>query len=131
MTIAIDDVCTDAHLAEEIGGAGMLAELIPDEWDNSAEQARQKTLNDVLAELAARRPPVYETDLYDVTELNRVVRYGALVRLYRFAMTGPDDVFASHHKEFTKLYSSALANLNPTTPSGAVAAPLGIAMHRR
>lgn len=131
MTIAIADVCVDSDLADEIGGAPQLAELIPDEWDGSAETARQQALDDVLAELASRRPPVFESSLADVTELNRAVLYGALMRLYRFAKTSGDDIFASHHKEFSKLYSSAIANLNPTITTGEAAAPHSIAFHRR
>ena len=131
MTIAIADVCTDGDLADEIGGPAQLAELIPDDWDGSAEQARQKALNDVLAALASRKPPIFSSSLYDVTELNRPVVYGALTRLYRFAKTSPDDIFASHHKEFSKLYASTLAGLNPTLITGEQAAPLSVAFHRR
>lgn len=131
MAIDIDDVCTHDQLADEVGGAAVLAELLPDEWASDSAKARQASLDRVLSALARRTPPIREEDLRDVTELRRAVLMGAAEHVYRMGMHAPDDAFGTRQKVYERDFWGELNGLNPTLSDGAQGAVMSIGFFRR
>ena len=130
MTIDIETVATDGDLENEIGGPDALRNLRTELARSST--ARRLALADVLLSLKFRTPPILESDIADPTELNQVVVYGALAKLYLQNVTTGDaeDVNFAKHKLYEKQYSSRLYALRPTVPVSLRSAPGGIAFHR-
>lgn len=118
MTISLESVCTDTDLANEIGGAENLENLLARSQGGSSELARQAALDDVIRTLRRRSPPIYDSDLSDPTELRAAVTYGALMRLYRQAMTTPDSIFAAHAKTYASQFEDEVDGLSPTVGGG-------------
>lgn len=107
MTIAVDDVCTDAQMANLLGGAVLLNAVQPTLATRDAK--RTDALPDVLEELKKRSPPVYEADLADVAELRTSVGYLALYRLCREARTVPGDRWDMLAQDMLREYKGAVS----------------------
>lgn len=117
-TLNVDNIATDADLYGE-QPAEVLDRALPN-GSTGFLAFRQKALQDVVDSLAARRPPVYESDLVDPTELRAAVVYRALVRICRTAITMEGDVWTVRAREYQKEYSAAIDVLRPTVSGGAV-----------
>lgn len=135
MTINIESVATDADLAGELGSEEALENLVTDPGADPSTTliARQNALGEVLDGLRNRVPPIVDSELSDVTELHRVVVYGALARLYRNNITTGDeaDVSAAKHKIYQRLFESALGALRPTLSGSYVSGGRSIQFSRR
>jgi hypothetical protein len=135
MSIDVEGVATDADLAGELGSDEALLNLVtdPDADPSTTLIARQRALGEVLDGLRNRTPPVYEADLSDVTELSRVVVYGAIARLYRNNITTgtEEDVSAAKHKIYQRLFESSVNALRPTVQGSYVSGGRSIAFSRR
>lgn len=132
MTIAIDSVCTHEQLADEIGGTAELENLLPESFAGESTSPRQLALHDVIKTLSRRTPPIREADLQDVTELRDAVRYGALERIYRSAMTGPDSPFAALQRIYERKFQAETLGLTPTIAlDGSRGSAFAISMERR
>jgi len=111
----IDLYCTHGDLADEVGGARKLAKLIPpDDVDDATSLVRTQALRDVYKALKRRTPPVFESQITDPSELKDAVAYGALMRLYRSAMTTPDDVNASLFREYRGHFETEILSMRLT-----------------
>lgn len=129
-TLDVDTIATDAHLYEE-QPAEVLDRALP-KGATDFRAFRSKALDDVLASLAARRPPIFDTDLADPTELRTAVVYRALVRICRTAVTMEGDVWTVRAKEYGREYTGAIEGLRPTVAGGASGSGGGsIALERR
>lgn len=86
-----DDVITDEQLAGYVGGMKNLADILPEDWINAAENdktakpAKQAVVDRILKKLAKRTPPIEEADITDPTELAYITACGTLDFLYRAA----------------------------------------------
>lgn len=115
----VDLYATHSDLVDELGGsARKLRGLLPPdetaatiETGEATELVRTQALRDVLKSLARRTPPILESQLSDPTQIKDAVVYGSLMRLYRAAMTTPDDVNATLCREFKKRYEEEMGNL--------------------
>jgi hypothetical protein len=127
----IDDVVTDNDLVLEAGTIDKLNNIMA--VATARRLVLERTLADVLDSLRNRVPPIHEGSLQDVSELKRVVTYGAMADMHRKQITigGNDDVSANMARMYQKLYESTRDALRPTVSSGQIAAPFGIALHRR
>lgn len=128
MSIDVELVCTEEDLANEIGGARALDEILR---DLKSETVRELALRDVLKSLKKRTPPIQSGDIVDPTELKEAVIYGSLARLYRDAMTTADDIYALKMKHFDKKYSSEMSNLSVTVTDHLRGAVRSWSMDRR
>lgn len=123
----VDLYCTHSDLVDELGSARKLAKLVPPDSPSEPESAdltkpvREQSLRDVLKALRRKTPPILEAQISDPTQIKDAIAYGALMRLYRAAMTGPDDVNAELFRHFKKRFESELGGLNLTVDNGAVA----------
>lgn len=132
MTIAVDDVCTHAQLANEVGGEDELENILPTSYAGSSATPRTLALSDVVKSLSRRTPPIREGDLQDVTQLRDAVAYGALERIYRAAMTGPDSPHAALQRVYERKYQAECLGLTPTLAAdGARGSAFSITMERR
>lgn len=131
MTIAIDDVCTHADLASEVGGTAVLEDMLPSEWAGSSATAREAALRDVLTSLRRRTPAIREEHLLDVTELRDAVAYGALERIYRAAMTTPDGLHAEQRKLYSSRFDDECAGLVPTLLDDEEGSAFSFSLERR
>ncbi len=135
MALDVESVATDADLAGELGGEEALQNLVtdPDADPSTTLIARQNALREVLDGLRNRVPPVTEPELSDVTELSRVVVYGALARLYRNNITTgtEEDVSAAKHKIYQRLFESSVNALRPTLSGSYVSGGRSIQFSRR
>lgn len=129
-TTDVDTVCTDAHLAAELGGADPLANLVSSVSDRKA--LRTRVLDDVLFALENRVPPICESDLTDITQLRRAVTYGSLAALFRQNITigNRDDVASNMEQRYRAMYESHMNALRPTVNGGVKAGPSSIALFR-
>lgn len=127
-TIDVEDVCTHAQLAEEIGGASELNKICV---GGDSTNARTLALRDVLKSLGRRVPPVYASDITQPAELREAVIYGALERLYRDAMTSDGDVYAMKRKLYESQFRAEVLGLKLTTGSGSSAVVSSIRISRR
>ncbi len=132
MALDVDSVATHQDLADEVGGAVELENVMPSSLAGDSAPTRQLALRDVLKALGRRTPPVFEEQLQDPTELRDAVVYGALERIYRGAMTTPDSVFAAQQRIYDARFKSEVLGLQVTVASQTRAHPgLGIPMERR
>lgn len=108
-----DTYCTHEELADETGGARSLAKLIPPDADpdNHTELVRAQAVRDVFKALSRRTPPIIEAQISNATELKDAVCYGALMRLYRAAMTREDDKFAILYREYKGKFGAEIQGL--------------------
>lgn len=118
MAIAIASVATDAHVDDELGGQ-LLAHvrMLPQGWTD-IEPLRQRALDIVVDALRRRTPPVFETDIADVTELRRAVVYGACAKLFEIAITaaGEGQVFALKWEHYERMFRREIESLVITGP---------------
>jgi hypothetical protein len=129
-TLNVDLICTDADRADEMG-ATALSNMQP--TVAVRDDARQKALDDVETALENQTPAVLATQLTrPETELTDVVKYRALWRLCRSAMTHKDDRYATLRKDYEREYESALGrHYSVIEGQRAVAGSLSISVHRR
>jgi hypothetical protein len=143
VTIDVETVCTDADLETHTLGKNNLQKLLPNEWLADPDQPyhaetnvkstlipRQHVLGEVLEHLRKRRPPIYETDLADVTQLKTVVSYGSLAVIYGGAEQYEDSPNAERAKRFQKKYADELSGLQPDVIAGATTSSLSVRISR-
>ncbi len=136
MTIEVDDVATDSDLDTYVGGSAVLQGLLPEEWHDEgaaakwARPARSEALATALRTLAARRPPIRETDLVDATELKMCVVYGALEIIYRNAIEHEGGPNQSKAKAFGSKFAAEIAALQPSVAAGSTASSMSIRISR-
>lgn len=113
VTQSADTYCTHDELADELGGARKLAKLIPPDADvdDPTLLVRAQAVRDVMKSLKRRTPPIFETQLTDPTDIKDAVAYGALMRLYRAAMTTDTDVHAILYRDYKKKFAAELQGL--------------------
>lgn len=128
--IDVESVCTDKDLEKHTLGASNLQAIIPGEWAGSAAIARGDGLERVLTALKRRRPPIYEDDLADPTELKNATAFAALQTLYLGAITHEDSPYKVRAKHFGDRYSQEINSLQPTVHAGSTAGSLTIRMSR-
>lgn len=114
MTIAVDTVCTETALRDEIGGQELMDSLLAQSKASSSVNERTLALRDVLKALSRRTPPILDTDLSDVTELTDAVAYGAAARLYQQAASTPDSIYETRRKMYQERFESECEGLMPT-----------------
>lgn len=112
----VETVCTEAELTSYFAGqlTGQ-SKLLPPGWPD-ATQARVQALDDVLAHLLRRVPPIREGDLTAPSELKRAVMYGAEMWLYWYALTtaGQDSILVFKHDRSQKRFAAEMNGLTPT-----------------
>jgi hypothetical protein len=134
--IDVEDVATDTDLEVYTLGRSNLQALLPDEWFSetlnrkSGANARQQALDDILATLKQRRPPIRDTELADLTELKPAVCYGALAILYQGAATHEDSPHMVRGKSYASRFASEKQALQPSVMLGSTASSLSIRMSR-
>lgn len=109
----VDLYCTHDELVGEVGGDRKLRKLVPPdaEEQDPTRDVREQALRDVMKVLRRRSPPVHESQITIPAELKDAVAYGALMRLYRAAMTTPDDVNAALYRDYKKKFEDEVGNL--------------------
>lgn len=120
MTIDLEDVCTEAQLAEHLGVQTIDSiGLKPRGWD-TCEPARRAALDKVIAALKSRTPPIRDTDLADVTELRNAVLFGAKAHLYELAMSSATEgaLFLEKWRIAHKQFTDEVRGLAPTLTDG-------------
>ena len=131
--IDVDDVLTHAQLDDYLGGqlTGQVHLAPLDDLDTA--KARTWGLDEVLAALAARTPPIYEADVRAAAELRRAVRHKAAARIYDIAMSSGElgALWFEKMKAEEKRYASALASTRITVDDGVQATPSSIGISRR
>jgi hypothetical protein len=106
MTLSVDSICTDTDLANQVGGLSELNRINKDQ--PTRDVFRQAALDDALAALASRAPPLYDNDLADPTELKLSVCYRALSKIYFAAMAAEDDRNHTLAKNYEREYLGAV-----------------------
>jgi hypothetical protein len=131
--IDVDDVLTHAQLDAYLGGQLTAQTHLAAVGDADTDVVRTWALDDVLARLAMRTPPVYEVDVTIAAELRRAVRHGSAMHLYDLAMTSGADAELWHvkMKAEEKRYESAVDGLKPTVASGVQATAASFGISRR
>lgn len=105
-SINVDDICTDADLANEVGGAPQLDRINRDV--SQRDKFRAQALDDVIAALSSRSPPVSFEDLSIPSELRTAVCYRALSKLYVREITAAGDRNHVLSKDFQESYLAAM-----------------------
>lgn len=132
----VDSVCTDADLEIHTGGHEGLQALLPEDWHDTgaaekwAKPARQLALDITLRSLKSRRPPVFEADLLDVTELRLPVMFGALEIIFGAAIQHEDSPNEAKSKMFGKRFQAELAGLQPSVQAGSTASSMSVRLSR-
>jgi len=137
-SINVDDVAVDRDLEKYTAGRSGLQDLLPEDstWyesgggAKSALPARQTALENVLKSLKNRRPPIYEYQLLDVTELKQAVVFGALEILYRGAVQHEDSPNAKKAKDFGDKYRAEVTSLQPQTNLGVASSGIAARIFR-
>lgn len=111
-----DNICTDADLADKVGGLSELNRINKDQARR--DQLRQDALNDAVLALASKTPPVFDSDLSDPTELKNAVCYRTLSKLYITAITGDGDRASTLSKNYQAEYLGAIRGYFTVGPSG-------------
>lgn len=130
ITADVDLYCTHSDLADELGGSRKLARLVPPDATDATELVRAQALRDVLKALARRTPPITEAMISDPTELKDAVALGALMRLYRAAITAEGDVHDVLYRDFRRRFEAEVQGLTVTI-SGSVRATNAVTVFRR
>lgn len=135
-TTDVDDVATDADLSIYTGGVDRLQNLLPEDWHDEgasekwAKPARQEAFDHVLRTIKARRPPILESDLVDVTELKLPVVFGALEIVYRSAIEHEESPNKAKAKAFGDKFAAELSALQPSVSAGSTASSMSIRISR-
>ena len=121
MTLNLESICTDDDLANEVGGLVALDRINRD--ITQRDQFRAQALEDVIAALGSRSPPVSVNDLSNPAELRSAVRYRALSKLYVREITESGDRNHVLSKDFQESYLAAMrssftVSAGQTSPSG-------------
>lgn len=118
MAIDVDTVATDADVDIELGGQ-LLAHvtLLPQDWTD-IKAFRQRALDIATDALKRRTPPIFESDISDVTELRRAVVYGSCEKLYELALTNAADgeVFHAKWMHYKAMFRREVESLVITGP---------------
>ncbi len=143
MTIDVEDVATDTDLEGYTLGKANLQKLLPDEWLMDPDEAydadtnfklatipRTNSLAEVLQAFRKRRPPIFETNLLDVTQLKQAVCFGALADLYTGAIQHEDSPNVERAKYYTKRFRDELASLQPDVQAGSTASSMSVRLSR-
>jgi hypothetical protein len=117
-TRPVDDYLTHEQLADHVGGAEQLANILPATWAGSSTKARQLAADLVVKSLKRRTPPVHEADLSDLEELRDAVTYAALEYLYSLGMTSSDGHYAIRRRLYQDRLEDELNALTPTVGDG-------------
>lgn len=117
----VNSICKDADLAAEVGGLDVLNRINPSTAQR--DLFRASALNDVVAALLTRSPPVADSDLTDPTELKMAVCYRALSKIYGRAITQVGDRNDALAKGFETSYLGAIrsrytVSQGQTSPAG-------------
>lgn len=114
----VETVCTEAQLADYLSQLSAGQKLLPSSTDSS--KVRQQALDDVLAALARRTPPIREYDLATPSELKRAVQFGAEMWLLYGGLTtaSPESMLAFKYSEARKRFSAEIDGLTPTLVGG-------------
>jgi hypothetical protein len=123
-------VALDSDIEDELG-EDVFERLIDDATDGL--KARTHALEDVEYELNNRVPPIRPGEVSDLSELKRVVVYGACAHLYKANLTtgSGDDINSAKHDLYREDFMKRLVNLRPTVGTQLRAASSTIALHRR
>jgi hypothetical protein len=106
MALAVDSICTDTDLANQVGGLSELNRINKDQ--PTRDVFRQAALADAIAALASRAPPLHETDLANPVELKLAVCYRALSKIYFAAMAAQDDRNHTLARNYEREYLGAI-----------------------
>lgn len=131
--IDVDAVLTHAQLDDYLGGKLTGHEHLAPLNDTDTAKARTFAVDEVLAALASRTPPVYEAFITIPAELRRSARHAAAARLYDLAATSGSDAelnWAKMRLEEARR-DAALAQLKPTVADGVQAPALSSGIVRR
>lgn len=120
-TLSVANIATDDDLIAEVASEAKLARAMSRSADRDA--VRTLALNDVVAALAQRSPPIFEADLADQTQLKNAVVYRSLVRIFRSARTTLGDAFDALARDYDKEYQTAVRA--PFTVNGSLTGPSG------
>lgn len=126
----VNVVATREDLANELLSEDALVNVCAD--STKVQLALQNALNDALAKLKLRKPPITEGMLSDPSELRSIVINGALRRLHEGNITtGVDDRNSILAKRYSTREKDELQALTPTVGSAVLGPPGSIAVHRR
>ena len=137
--IDVDSIATDADLDEFLGGQALAgANMVPRAWRDGADEptlrpARQWALEQILAAMRRRSPPIDPAQLADVSQLKQAILLGASERLYRLAMTGAGQAEVAYYQAnaYAAQFASEINNLAPTLTGGVRATMRSRAVYRR
>lgn len=131
-TINVENVATEAELADEIGGMTELLPLLPKDAPVSLT-FRQKALEETIKVLSRRTPPIRDADISIPKELRDCVVYGALARIYENNMTqgNPDSLWTKKAQTWRDRYISELSSLQPTLGDDVRGPSMSMTVHRR
>lgn len=131
--INVDHVLTHEQLDGYLGGKLTGHEHLAPHDDLDTAKARTFAVDEVLAVLAARTPPVYESYVSIPAELHRAARHAAAARLYDLAATSGSDseLFWAKMRLEEGRRDAALAQLRPTVAGGVQAPALSAGIARR
>lgn len=124
---------THGDLADEVGSARALANLCSPEADPADPTllVRSQAVRDVFKSLSRRTPPIAESMITDPTQIKDAVVYGALMRLYRAAMTTPEDTNAKLFKHYSDKFNEEIGGFRLTVNDGARVDVGGVPVFRR
>lgn len=133
MTINVDDVCTHDELVAHVLSARALAELLPDEARGSSAQVRRNALDDVLAALRRRSPPIRESDLDDPTDLRMAVILCAMRELHfaGIVTAAEGDRHWAKWKAYRDRFDSEIGGMDLRVSGGSEGAPSSFSVERR
>lgn len=114
--LVADSICTDADLANEVGGLSELNRINKTQAQRDA--LRQDALNDAVLALASKTPPIFDSDLSDSTELKKAVCYRTLHKLYFSSITAEGDRAHTLSKNYQTEYLGAIRGYFTVSPSG-------------
>lgn len=128
----VETVCTEAQFADYLRGQLTSGtKLASPNTDSSG--ARQQALDDILAALARRTPPIRESDLATPSELKRAVQFGAEMWLLYAGLTtaGPESMLAFKYSEARKRFTQEIDGLTPTLVGGLRGSTYSFGVSRR
>lgn len=131
--IDVEDVLTHEQLDDYLGNQLTAKTHLAPNDDLDTVKVRTWALDEVLAELAERTPPIYEHSVAVAAELRRPVRHAAAMRLYDLAATSGQDaeLFWAKMRAEEKRYRSAVDGQRITVSTGVQATTRSIGISRR